>query len=67
MIERKRLGFACFPSLPELTLADVMPVTHRVVLFLGSLAGASGGALESLRPDVCFDLGLVTWEVRGGP
>ena len=44
-----------------------MPLTNWVVLFMGSLAGALGGALETFLPDACFDLGLVAWEVRESP
>ena len=44
-----------------------MPLTNWVVLFMGSLAGALGGALDTFLPDACFDLGLVAWEVRESP
>lgn len=44
-----------------------MPLMYWVVLFMGSLAGALGGALETFLAAACFDLGLVAWGVRGGP
>lgn len=45
-----------------------MPLTYWVnILFMDSLAGALGEALETFLPNACFDLGLVAWEVRGSP